>query len=67
MADYYSLLSRAVLALPESDKSARQAVYDRARTALVKQLTSIHPPIPETDINREKQALEGAIPKGEAL
>ena len=66
MADYYSLLSRAVLALPESDKSARQAVYDRARSALVKQLTSIHPPIPETDIKREQQALEGAILKLEA-
>jgi hypothetical protein len=61
MADYYSLLSRAITALPQSNPETRLAVFDRARKALVKQLTSIEPPIPEEAISKEKDALEEAI------
>lgn len=61
MADYYSLISRAVAALPASSFDAREAVYARARTALVTQLKNIQPPVGEADIRAESRALEEAI------
>jgi len=61
MADYYSLISRAVSALSPSSIEAREAVYARARSALVSQLRSIQPPVGEADIRAESRALEEAI------
>jgi hypothetical protein len=61
MADYYSLLARAVAALPQSGPDARQAVYERARKALMNQLRSIQPPVAEADIASEGRALDEAI------
>jgi len=67
MADYYSLLSRAVSNLPKTGSaSSRKAVYDRARSALVAQLRSLQPPLPEADITREQSALDNAAAKLEA-
>lgn len=61
MADYYSLISRAISALPQPTPDSRQAVYERARKALVNQLRSIQPPVAEADIATEGRALEEAI------
>jgi len=61
MADYYSLISRAISALPQPTPEARQAVYERARKALVNQLRNIQPPVAEADIAAEGRALEEAI------
>jgi hypothetical protein len=67
MADYQSLLARAVANLPPSSTAAaRQAIYDRARKALVTQLRSLRPPLPESDIEREEAALGRAIDAVEA-
>jgi hypothetical protein len=67
MADYHSLLMRAVANLPSAGTPAtREAIYVRARKALIEQLRSLRPPLPETDIAREASALDAAIAQIEA-
>ena len=66
MADYYPLITRAVVGLEKSTGEARRSLYERARNALVEQLRSVTPPLSETDITRERLALEEAIRKVEA-
>jgi hypothetical protein len=67
MADYYSLLSRAVSNLPRgSPPSARRAIYGLARKALIGQLRSLKPALPESDIAREENALDAAVSRLEA-
>jgi hypothetical protein len=62
MADYYSLLARAVANLPKSSPpSTRRAIYERARRALTNQLRSLKPQLPESDIAREERALDEAV------
>ncbi len=67
MADYHSVLTKAVANLPPSSTAAsRQAIYDRAHRALVTQLRSLRPPLHESDIEREVAALDEAIAQVEA-
>jgi len=66
MADYHPLVARAVGGLDKNTGENRRALYDRARTALVNQLRSVEPPLDESDITRERLALEEAIRKVEA-
>jgi hypothetical protein len=67
MADYQSLLTRAVANLPSTSSAAtRQAIYERARKALLTQLRTLRPPLPESDIAREENALNQAIALVEA-
>jgi len=67
MADYQSLLTRAVANLPNSAAAdARRAIYERARKALLTQLKTLRPPLPESDIAKEAGALEKAIAAVEA-
>ncbi|WP_127088858.1 hypothetical protein [Aquabacter cavernae] len=66
MADYYPLLVRAISGLSQNTGESRKSVYDRARGALLKQLRSVEPPLPEGEILRERQALEEAIRRVEA-
>ena len=66
MADYYPLISRAVGALDKKSKEARRALYDRARATLADQLQRVDPPLSETNLERERLALEDAIGKVEA-
>jgi hypothetical protein len=66
MADYYPLIARAVSGLDKNTGENRRALYDRARTALVSQLRGVEPALDETDITRERLALEEAIRKVEA-
>jgi hypothetical protein len=62
MADYYSLLAKAVAGLPnKTSPQARNAIYERARKALLGQLRSIQPPLAVADIEREERALNEAI------
>ena len=66
MADYYPLISRAVGALEKNSGENRRAIYDRARAALLAQLRGVTPPLDESDITRERLALEESIRKVEA-
>jgi hypothetical protein len=66
MADYYPLIARAVAGLDKNTGDARRALYERARTALVAQLRGVTPALSESDITRERLALEEAIRKVEA-
>src|SRR6478752_6083129 len=66
MADYYPLIARAVAGLEKSTGEARRVLYERARTALVTQLRGVQPALSESDITRERLALEEAIRKVEA-
>lgn len=63
MPDYYPLLTRALSGLERNTREARQAVYDRARQALLKQLRGVTPPLAEAEITRERLVLEDAIKK----
>ena len=66
MADYHPLVSRAVAGLEANTGEARRSLYERARAALVQQLRSATPALSESDITRERLALEEAIRKVEA-
>jgi hypothetical protein len=66
MADYHPLISRAVAGLDKNTGDARRGIYERARTALVAQLRGVDPALNESDITRERLALEEAIRKVEA-
>ena len=61
MADYFPLISRAVAGLDKNTGENRRVLYDRARSALVAQLRSVVPSLNESDITRERLALEEAI------
>lgn len=66
MADYYPLLVRAISGLAQNTAESRKIVFDRARAALLKQLRSVDPPLPEGEIGRERLGLEEAIRRVEA-
>ena len=61
MADYYSIISRAVSHLTgRTDEAARHVVYERART-LLQGLRTRDPSISEADLAAEQLALERVI------
>ena len=62
MADYYTLLAKAIANFPkDGPAAARKAIYDRARTALRRQLRDLGPTLSEADIAQEEASLETAI------
>jgi len=65
MTDYYTVIARAVLALSNNTAEARQILYERARAALIASLTAQRPPIPDSDMERERLALEESIQRVE--
>jgi len=66
MTDYHPLIARAVEGLAKNTGEARRALYERARSALVAQLRSVEPALSESDITKERLALEEAIRKVES-
>lgn len=61
VADYYSLIARAITGINNSTDATRIALYERARSALRKQLRRADPPFAELNIVGEQLALEQAI------
>jgi hypothetical protein len=66
MTDYHPLIARAVDGLAKNTGEARRTLYERARAALVAQLRAVEPSLSESDITKERLALEEAIRKVEA-
>ncbi|MDQ0313982.1 hypothetical protein [Amorphus orientalis] len=66
MADFHTVLKRAVAALPDQSGPNRRAVYDKARKALLKQLQGLDPPLPAQEVTQQRLSLEDAIRKVEA-
>jgi hypothetical protein len=61
MADFFPVISRAIAGLAEQTPQARRAIYDRARQVLVAQLRNVDPPIAESEITRQRLALDDVI------
>jgi hypothetical protein len=66
MTDYHPLIAKAVDGLAKNTGEARRALYERARAALVAQLRGVEPALAESDITKERLALEEAIRKVES-
>jgi hypothetical protein len=66
MADYYPVLKRAIGALPNATGDSRRAVYERARTALLNQLSGYDPPLTPAEITDQRLSLEEAIRRVES-
>lgn len=67
MADYYSLVKKAVARLdPDAPIESRRAIYERARIAQLTNLRTISPPLSEPEIAHEQLALEEALRRVEA-
>jgi hypothetical protein len=66
MADYYSIMAEAVSALDPSTGTARQQLYQRARSAMISELESVYPPFRRSEIAAAETALDRAIMKIEA-
>jgi hypothetical protein len=64
MADYYSVIAHAVSRLPSKTDEAKQAIYERARAALLKALRSR---FSEIELVAEQAALEVAISMVEVI
>ncbi len=61
MADYHLILKRAVEREPGLDAAGRQAIYDKAKAALDRQLGSLDPaPAPE-QVARVRDSLDDAV------
>ena len=66
MPDYASILRRSIAALPDPSPPMREAVYQRARAALARQLTAVDPPLSTREIETQHQELEDAVARLEA-
>ena len=61
MADFVSVLRRAVGNLENNTEASRQAIYGKARAALRAQLEAIDPPLGPEDIARQIEGLDKAV------
>jgi hypothetical protein len=66
MADYYSILARAVSGLATNNAQARQELYEHARTFFIAQLRRHDPQISTLETIQESIAFETAILRVEA-
>src|SRR5262245_53655019 len=65
MADYYSILARAVRGLDLNTPAVRRRLYGRARDALHAEMRGASPPLDQSAILAARKSLEEAIGKVE--
>jgi tetratricopeptide (TPR) repeat protein len=65
--DYYDALAAATKRFGSNSRSAREAVYDKARRLLIEEAQAADPPWQLVEIVREQRALEEAIGRVEAM
>ena len=66
MSDYHTLIAQAIDGLDENNtEEARRALYERARSAQIRQLRAIRPPLSESVVAKERLSFENAIRKVE--
>jgi hypothetical protein len=66
VADYHSIIDKAVSALDLNTEQARRRLYERARAALHSEMHSVYPPFRRSQIAAEEMSLEMAIEAVEA-
>ena len=66
MPDYVSILRRSISGLADASPEMREAVYQRARAALARQLTAVDPPLSTREIELQHLELEDAVARLEA-
>lgn len=66
MTNYYPLLASVVAALEPNTAEARRQLYDSARVGFPDYLGHLDPPLSDTEITRERTALEEVIRRVEA-
>jgi hypothetical protein len=66
MANYYSILARAVWDLDHNTAAARRRLYERAHSALLSEMQNAYPRIPRSEIMIAQMALDTAIGQVEA-
>jgi len=65
MAEYYTVLKKAVGKLETNKAEARRMVYGQMRNALIGELKAVDPPLSTAEIAGQRLELEEAIRKGE--
>jgi hypothetical protein len=66
MTDYYRVIARGIAGLDKSSADSRREFYLRARAELELQLCGLDPPLTQSEMMRERLALDEAIRKIEA-
>jgi hypothetical protein len=66
MADYHSILAKAVRGLDRNTAAARRRLYERAHSALLLEMQNAYPRIPRSEIMIAQMALDTAIGQLEA-
>ena len=61
MADYRSILDRAIDGLQNNTDEARRAIYEKARAALMRQLSTLQPALSPAEISKQRLQLEEAV------
>jgi hypothetical protein len=66
MTDYYPLMVSVVATLEPNTAEARRQLYDSARVGFPNYLGNLDPPLSDSEITRERTALEEVIRRLEA-
>ena len=66
MTNYYPLMASVIATLEPNTAEARRQLYDSARVGFPNYLGNLEPPLSDSEITRERTALEEVIRQVEA-